>query len=145
MGVGPRGPHAFRRAIAPKRFFSLAAIGVDVSAIASRHVSRAPSVVFRHIKCAHWGLATLQWEQEDKRCFRFEDGTERIFSSSFLHLLEPVDAPIRMELCAPLPREIPIAFDDQVTLFEQWFPGGFAGELWQADRRGTAPGRRLKR
>ena len=63
------------------------------TATETRKAAQSQPAVFRHTKKTEWGLATLQWERDEKKCFRFEDGTERVFSLEFCHLLEPVDAP----------------------------------------------------
>lgn len=116
------------------------------NATESRKSASQPAV-FRHTKRQDWGLATLQWERDEKRCFRFEDGTERTFSLDFCHLLEPVDAPPPPGcLAKPKPdAAIEPTLEDQVTLMLEAFPGGFSNPEWLADRRGIEAGRRLKR
>jgi hypothetical protein len=106
-----------------------------------------PPAVFRHTKRDDWGLATLQWERDEKRCFRFEDGVERVFSLEFCHLLEEVDAPPPPG-CLAKPKAasaIEPTVADQLALMLESFPGGFTDPTWLAEHRGVDAPRRVKR
>lgn len=98
--------------------------------------------VYRHRKCSQWGLGTMVWERDGKRAFKFEDGEERIIAEPFYHLMEKV-----ADAAPPDARgesAITPNIDDQLALFLDLFPGGFAGDAWKSTHRGGS-GRRLKR
>lgn len=117
------------------------------TATETRKAAQSQPAVFRHTKKSDWGLATLQWERDEKRCFRFEDGTERVFSLEFCHLLEPVDAPPPPG-CLAKPKAasaIEPTLKDQVALMLESFPEGFQDPTWLAEHRGVGAPRRVKR
>jgi hypothetical protein len=114
--------------------------------------------LFRHHARPDWGLAILFWERDDKRCFQFADGQQRIFQRLFYHLLEPVedDGPgaadtlrqLReasnrasgLETPAPEP-----ALTAMVTLFRELHPAGFRAAPWTAAHRHPGEHARLRR
>lgn len=117
------------------------------TATETRKTAPSQPAVFRHTKRTDWGLATLQWERDEKRCFRFEDGTERTFSLEFCHLLEPVDAPPPPG-CLAKPKAataIEPTLEDQLALMLETFPAGFQDPLWLSEHRGVEAPRRVKR
>jgi hypothetical protein len=118
--------------------------------------------LYRHTKRPQWGVAILAWEKEDVRAYQFEDGRLRKFKKGYYNLMKEVDevrgseenlindlqdAVVakggRQEKRDPLR---PVAtFDEQIALFEEMYPEGFADEQWIDDHRGTESGRDLKR
>jgi hypothetical protein len=102
---------------------------------------------YRHTKRKDWGLATLAWERDGKRGFKFEDGTERAFPIEFCHLLEIVEGAVVVPTTAAAAAEstIQLVFDDQVALMREQFPGGFEDPQWLTNYRGTGRKRPLKR
>lgn len=106
--------------------------------------SGATISMYRHVKCDDWGLASVDWERDGKRAYRFQDGTVRIFAERFYHLFEKVG---EMEVSHARPKG-KVAFtpnlDDQVKLFLERYPDGFAGEAYAKKHRG-GKGRHLKR
>jgi len=116
--------------------------------------------LYRHTKRPEWGVAILAWEKGGRRAYQFEDGRMRIFREGYYSLMKPVDEVPGSEeaLVADLesavaahnggakhkPLEPVCTFEEQVSLFEELFPGGFQGDEWiERHRRGQ--GRALKR
>ena len=119
----------------------------------------------RHAKRDMWGRALFLWEREGKRGYQFEDGDVRVFAEGYYHFLQPavaIDAElrVRLEQLALKNGALPKADDksgkskgpaaaqptlaDQLTLFLEMFPEGFAGEAFATKHRG-GKGRRVKR
>lgn len=123
--------------------------------------SSSQQVFFNHSKRADWGLATLLWEQEDKRGYRFEDGTVRVFKAGYYGLLHPVDNPsdaavralsryarsgdqqLRGRGGARSSRPALPTINQQVDWFKGSYPEGFTDPDWVAAHRSGA--RALKR
>lgn len=116
--------------------------------------------LLRHVKRPQWGLAILAWEKGDRRAYQFEDGRLRKFKEGFYDLMQPAESKQRSEeaVIADLQAAIGTArsttkktlkpaasFDEQVALFKALYPGGFQGEKWVEEHRGTPEGRDLKR
>lgn len=100
--------------------------------------------MYRHIKMGDWGLASVDWERDGKRAYRFQDGTVRVFAERFYHLFEKVG---EMEVSPNDPKSgvtMRPNLDDQLRLFLERYPDGFAGEAYIKKHRG-GKGRRLKR
>ena len=117
----------------------------------------APPNVVKHPGCPQWGLGFLIEERDDKRFYEFEDGLNHSIAKPFWSKLEPVDlggdelaaleaklkhqrvkAPPSKKPRARLPPTPTMSFDEQVARFESQFAGGFAGDAWAAEERGTA-------
>ena len=121
----------------------------DPSAAASS--AQTPQYV-RHSKRPTWGMGALLWERDEKRSYRFEDGEVRSFKEGFFHFLDAVDPPTSMTSLeiqqlngaengqSSLP-----GLRDQLSLFLNDYPGGFAGSKWLNARRGVGVRRALKR
>lgn len=116
--------------------------------------------LLRHVKRPQWGLAILAWERGDRRAYQFEDGRLRKFKEGYYDMMQPGESKQRSEeaVIADLQAAIgttrsttrktlkPAAsFDEQVELFKSLYPGGFQGEKWTEEHRGTPEGRDLKR
>lgn len=115
--------------------------------------------LLRHVKRPQWGLAILAWERDDRRAYQFEDGRLRKFKEGYYELMQPAESKQRSEeaVIADLLAAIgttsttrktlkaSATFDEQVELFRTLYPGGFQGEKWTEEHRGTADGRDLKR
>ncbi|HBQ16325.1 MAG: hypothetical protein RLO52_10090 [Sandaracinaceae bacterium] len=121
--------------------------------------------LYTHTKRPDWGYAILAWEGREKRRYQFQDGQLRTFKKGWYDLLEPVDEPydsardivrdlksmLRIERVRRAPDPTPksvnriISFDDQVTIFEAFYPKGFEDEKWISDVRGGEGVNRLKR
>lgn len=111
--------------------------------------------VYLHSTKPEWGVAVVVWERDDKRGYQFEDGRMRIFPASHYHLLEVAEAsPDCIRVLRALNGDRPrsdrprapegASIGQQIEGFLAKYPGGFAGETWQAEHRGRA-GRPLKR
>ncbi|MCX4239580.1 hypothetical protein [Paraliomyxa miuraensis] len=134
------------------------------------HVAHAhdapPPMVYEHVKRAQWGLAALLWEQDGKRGYRFEDGSERVFSEGYYHLLEPRPAigETAEKLLASVHREtgsgsagasanrasavskpVPPTLEELVAVFHETYAGGFSDPRWQQQVRGEGAKRRTKK
>jgi hypothetical protein len=100
--------------------------------------------MYRHRKMGDWGLAHVDWERDGKRGYRFQDGTVRVFAERFYHLFEKVG---EMDASQANPKSgiaMTPNLDDQLKLFLERYPDGFAGETYIKKHRG-GKGRRLKR
>ena len=108
---------------------------------------RKTPLAYRHAKKPEWGLAVQVWENEGKRGFKFEDGTERAFPLDFCHLMEVIEGAVVIPTTAAAAAEsdIQIAFDDQFVLFKDEYPGGFNDPTWLNEQRGVGRKRPLKR
>ena len=112
--------------------------------------------VYRHTGKPEWGGAVIAWEREGKRGLQFEDGQLRVFGEGHYHLLEVVDVSTDRvsKLLTLVGRDEPSSgrakvgdaptLDEQIELFHQQYPGGFAAAPWR-DRHRASPGRSLKR
>lgn len=108
--------------------------------------------LFQHISRREWGGALVAWERNGRRGYQFEDGHLRVFAASHYHLLERIAASLdrvrTLNALLGLPDRKPEeasartsggpSLEEQVAYFVAAFPGGFAGEAWQAERRGVA-------
>lgn len=115
--------------------------------------------LYLHTKRKQWGMAVLAWERDGKRGYQFEDGQLRVFAEGFYKLLEEVEQPPEQaaRLMAKLGRqgglgkgdgkaeEQRLTFEEQLAVFLEQFPEGFAGEDWRTGQRGEGVSRRLKR
>ncbi|MFK7991927.1 MAG: hypothetical protein AB8I08_38275 [Sandaracinaceae bacterium] len=121
--------------------------------------------LYTHSKRPQWGLAILAWEGREKRRYQFQDGTLRTIKNGYYHLLEPVDEPydsardivrdlksmLRIERVRRAPEPTPksvksiISFDDQILIFQHFYPAGFQDETWITEVRGSEDLSRLKR
>ncbi len=118
--------------------------------------ANAPIVV-KHVSCPEWGLGYLSEERDEKRFYDFEDGQNHSIAKAFWSKLEPVSMGVteaaalekkvralRDQRAAPgksKARAVPVAladFDAQFKRFLEVCPGGFAGERFAKDERGTA-------
>lgn len=108
---------------------------------------RKTPIAYRHAKKPEWGLAVQIWENEGKRGFRFEDGTERAFPLDFCHMMEEIEGAVVIPTTAAAAAEsdIKLTFDDQFALFKEQYPGGFDDPTWLNDQRGVGRKRPLKR
>jgi hypothetical protein len=111
--------------------------------------STFPSL-FRHAKCADWGVAVLTGQFDGKRSYLFEDGEERTLGSAGIQLMRKIEEPDpdEQETCAHLisrlsKRSGPAAADvgaggvaRQLERFLERHPGGFSGAAWRTDKRG---------
>jgi hypothetical protein len=109
-------------------------------------------ILFRHAKCADWGVAVLTGQFDGKRSYLFEDGEERTLGSAGIQLMRKVEEPDpdEQETCAHLisrlsKRSGPAAADvgaggvaRQLERFLERHPGGFSGTAWRNDKRGLA-------
>lgn len=121
--------------------------------------------LYTHSKRPSWGLAILAWEGSEQRRYQFQDGQLRTIKHGFYHLLEPVDEPfdsardivrdlksmLRIERVRRAPEPTPksltsiISFDDQVAIFDHYYPKGFEDPTWIEEVRGGEDIARLKR
>jgi hypothetical protein len=121
--------------------------------------------LYAHSKRPSWGLAILAWEGREKRRYQFQDGQLRTFKKGYYDLLEPVDEPydsardivrdlksmLRIERLQRAPEPTPksvkriVSFDDQILIFESFYPKAFEDEKWIAEVRGDPDRKRLKR
>lgn len=118
--------------------------------------------LYQHRKATEWGLGMLAWERGPRRGYQFEDGKLRVFGEGFYELLDEVDAPadqareviakltlqlgdLATDRAAPVAAPADVTLDEQIAIFRIQHPDGFAGDAWQAARRGVEQGRRLKR
>ena len=128
------------------------------------HARETLEPLYTHTKRPKWGLAILAWEGRENRRYQFQDGQLRTIKKGWYELLEPVDEPydsardivrdlksmLRIERVRRAPEPTPkslksiISFDDQVTIFRHFYPGGFEDEGWISEVRG-GEGSRLKR
>jgi hypothetical protein len=112
-------------------------------------------------------VALEAWHRGQKRGYQFEDGTLRAFHEDYCHLMERISLPpeeaasrratlVRFlghdpeaETKRKKPRQrrkiqpLNFDFDDQIALFRELYPEGFAGDAWTKDKRGG--GKALKR
>lgn len=121
--------------------------------------------LYHHAKRPSWGLAILAWEGREKRRYQFQDGQLRTFKKGYYDLLEPVDEPydsardivrdlksmLRIERMHRAPEPTPksveriVSFDDQILIFESFYPKAFEDEGWIGEVRGGPDEKRLKR
>jgi hypothetical protein len=116
--------------------------------------------LYVHRKRPRWGFALLAFDHDDKRGYQFEDGKLRLFKRGFYRMLQEVDPPIdkrrpvlehlnralgRREARMASGGELLIPLSEQVALFKEQHPGGFAGEAWTKTMRGVGAKRTLKR
>lgn len=116
---------------------------------------------FQHNAKPEWGAAVIAWEREGKRGYQFEDGQLRVFTSGHYHLLDSVElepdrikillailgrpvAPV-FESALPPPPVARLTLDEQIEQFRAAYPGGFSGDTWKQEQRGTGAGRARKR
>ncbi len=122
-----------------------------------------PTTVYRHQRCADWGLAAIVWEREGKRGYRFEDGRERTFKEGYYQLFEAVDlddakarkllADIERDAVVAqavasgmkMPKERAATIEELITVFRGSYPDGFADPKWTKRVRGEGSRRRAKR
>ena len=107
--------------------------------------------LYQHAARPEWGGALIAWEREGKRGYQFEDGHLRVFTAGHYHLLEKIDAStdrirtLRAILGMPAERQVDTparatdvpSLDEQVEYFKATYPGGFSGEKWRTDHRGS--------
>jgi hypothetical protein len=119
------------------------------------------SGLYRHKKRPEWGAAILAWDKDDRRAYQFEDGRLRKFKKGYYSLMQPVEELERSRETVvsslehairshtgekqPEPLEPVAKFKDQIKLFIEMYPKGFADPKWIADHRGTTESRTLKR
>lgn len=117
--------------------------------------------LYVHEKRPRWGFAVLAYDHGETRGFQFEDGKLRVFKLGYFKLLREVDPPIdkRWPVLEHLNRtlgrhearksmgssELLIPLAEQVALFKEQHPEGFAGEAWKKKMRGVNASRPLKR
>ncbi len=116
-------------------------------------------ILLHHVKRPQWGLAILAWDRGERRAYQFEDGRMREFKKGYYDLLKPgepsnrsaeaiitdLQAAIGAPTSAGKILEPVASFDQQIELLRTLFPGGFVGDGWIAEHRGSATGRGLKR
>jgi hypothetical protein len=129
---------------------------MNVASNASESTPTQTTTLYRHSKRTEWGLAALVWEREGKRGYQFEDGKLRVFKDGFYGLFETVhdasDSATRT--MGRLTRRAKVdgvkagkrlpSLRDQVALFLELYPRGFADPKWISDHR-ERDGRALKR
>lgn len=131
-------------------------------------MEHAPSTLeplYAHTKRPSWGFAILAWEGRENRRYQFQDGQLRTIQKGYYDLLAPVDEPydsardivrdlksmLRIERVRRAPEPTPksltsiVSFDDQVAIFESFYPEGFHDPGWLAEVRGAEDIERLKR
>lgn len=115
----------------------------------------APTVV-KHVSCPEWGLGFLTEERDGKRFYDFEDGQSHSIAQAFWSKLEPVTlgtaetAALEKKVRSLKDQRSPTGkakakavavqladFDAQVARFLEVCPGGFAGDRFVKDERGT--------
>jgi hypothetical protein len=113
-------------------------------------------VVVKHVSCPEWGLGYLTEERDEKRFYDFEDGQSHSIAKAFWSKLEAVSLgsaeaqalekkvkSLRDQRSAPGKAKartvaVPLAdFDAQLKRFLDVCPGGFAGDKFIKDERGT--------
>lgn len=113
-------------------------------------------IVVKHVSCPEWGLGYLAEERDEKRFYDFEDGQSHSIAKAFWSKLEAVTLgtaetaalekkvrSLRDQRSAPgkaKPRAVAVSladFDAQFARFLEVCPGGFAGERFVKDERGT--------
>lgn len=113
-------------------------------------------IVVKHVSCPEWGLGYLSEERDEKRFYDFEDGQNHSIAKAFWSKLEAVALgtaetaalekkvrSLRDQRSTPgkaKPRAVAVAladFDAQFARFLEVCPGGFAGERFVKDERGT--------
>lgn len=117
----------------------------------------APNIV-KHPGCPEWGLGLLAEERDDKRFYDFEDGLVHSIAKAFWSKLEPVtlgsaethalEKKVRglkeqRSTASGKPKaraQAPVlaSFDVQVARFAELYPGGFSGERYIKEERGSA-------
>lgn len=121
----------------------------------------------RHARRESWGRAVMLWENEQKRGYQFEDGQMRVFAEGYYDLLQPARKPdpmLRHRLIqtarengfvptstqkqgkakSTAPSGPTPTLADQIEVFRNEFPDGFADEQWVHAYRARS-GRRIKR
>jgi hypothetical protein len=112
--------------------------------------------IVKHPGCPQWGLGFLVEERDDKRFYDFEDGQLHSIAKAFWSKLEPVElaaaeaealeAKIKSlrekAVITKKPRGRPqpvvhVTFEEQVARFQEELPGGFTGDAYIAQERGT--------
>ncbi|MEZ4404118.1 MAG: hypothetical protein R3B06_29115 [Kofleriaceae bacterium] len=118
--------------------------------------------LYQHRTSPDWGLGMLAWERGVHRGYQFEDGKLRVFRDGYFDMLDEVDTPadqaravidklslhVRAEAAvrpAAPPAAAAVTLDQQIQIFAQQHPDGFAGTAWQNHRRGEGPSRRVRR
>lgn len=114
--------------------------------------------LYQHSKRKQWGFAVLAWERDGKRGYQFEDGELRVFAEGFYKFLHEAECPPDQaaRLLAKLGRqsggkgdgkskERQLTFEEQLQVFLEEYPEGFAGSAWKDEHRGEGAPRRLKR
>jgi len=113
-------------------------------------------IVVKHVGCPEWGLGYLTEERDEKRFYDFEDGQSHSIAKAFWSKLEAVSMgsaeaqalekkvkSLRDQRSAPGKSKaravaVPLAdFDAQMKRFVEVCTGGFAGDRFIKDKRGT--------
>jgi hypothetical protein len=120
-------------------------------------VSASAPVVVKHVSCPEWGLGYLAEERDEKRFYDFEDGQSHSIAKAFWSKLEAVTLgtaeaaalekkvrSLKDQRSTPgkaKTRAVPVTladFDAQFARFLEVCPGGFTGDRYVKDERGTA-------
>lgn len=117
------------------------------------------NALFRHSKREEWGLAIVVEELEDRTTYLFESAGQKTLQADYLYMVEPADldpaeaasAYQRISMKRPVatssgkvppPVKKPdLTFDQQVEIFLELFPKGFADPKFLKDERGPDEGK----
>lgn len=107
--------------------------------------------LYRHAKRPEWGLAILAWEEGGRRGYQFDDGRLRVFKEGYYSLMEPVDVQAATEVRRDLQEAMELStrhaarkeltpeypFEEQLAIFRELYPDGFADLGWIRTYRGS--------
>lgn len=115
--------------------------------------------LFKHELRPAWGVGLWVREEQNRRRLRFEDGEMRSFRRGYYHLLQPVDGSeidldevyqriasehelLAAEAAEAKPLKPPVmTFEQQVQVFRELYPAGFADEDYLDAHRHPLEGR----
>ena len=120
-------------------------------------------ILYVHTKRPKWGRALCVWNRDGRRAFQFEDGNLRVIAQSHMHLFSRARLPTTEAI--DVARELRSAAGismarrahesagtgplmdlvQQVALFRDEYPEGFADAKWSKKVRGVGVKKALKR
>lgn len=125
--------------------------------------NRAIPILYEHTKRSGWGRAVCVWNRDGRRAFQFEDGKLRIIAQTHAHLLKRARVPTAeaIDVARDLRSAAGIAMArreqaksgeaplidvvQQIALFRDDHPEGFADPKWKKGVRGADTEKKLKR
>ena len=116
--------------------------------------TRIEPKLYRHTKRKEWGLGILAWEEPTRRRYQFQDGGMRTIKKGYYsmvveasvsldesrivlaELTQDLDAEATRRRLAELnPDSSVFSLKQQIEVFHEIYPEGFADPKWAADRR----------